>query len=657
MKATSLRCIGSSAIRRHFTVFFLMLFVSTMLATAHASQSSLSSSVAPPVSSNASSIEELKAQLEKILKDSNTPGMSVAIVRRDGPEWIAGLGLADVATNRPATEKTLFRIGSTSKGFVALSILKLVNEGKLSLMDPVHNFVPEVWFENKWEETDPVRVVDLLEHTTGWDDMHLREYAMDAPGDMTLRSALDYDHRSRTSRWKPGTRMAYCNSGPAVAAYIVEKLSGQRFEDYVRKNFFDPLGMHTATYFQPPSDIATTLYRTEGKTPFRYWNILFRPVGAVNASAEDMAAYLQFYLNRGAVNGSQILPVSSIDRMETPTRDWAAQAGSTTGYGLANYVSIDDGFVYHGHDGDVSGGHTRMHYLKESGVGYFFSVNSDSSAIDQIEEAIQHYITRGLARPALPPIAKMNNDVDQYTGWYQPDSPRNQMAAALEILSTNIHVRFNNNKMYSMVLTQLQNEYEFEPVTPTQFRLLPLKDDKHAPAPVVTDVLLPQTQDGIYLQGYTGQMTLKHIPRWLFVVKISAIAWFLLATISIFIYTLCWMIAGLFFKRFRKPADRRLRVWPTIALLTFFTIPVIGIQSAADPINRLGNLTPSSAGIFISTIVFPLVVVTGLVVWWRADKSTTRPVVRWYSLLVLLPMLFGVLYFAYWGLIGIRTWP
>jgi CubicO group peptidase (beta-lactamase class C family) len=98
----------------------------------------------------------------------------------------------------------------------------------LSLQDSVHKLAPEVWFENPWEASDPVRVVDLLEHTTGWDDIHLREFAKDAPG-IGLREALDYDHHSRISRWRPGTRMAYCNSGPAVAAYIVEKISGQHF--------------------------------------------------------------------------------------------------------------------------------------------------------------------------------------------------------------------------------------------------------------------------------------------------------------------------------------------------------------------------------------------------------------------------------------------
>jgi CubicO group peptidase (beta-lactamase class C family) len=129
----------------------------------------------------AQSIPQLQKQLEKILEDTHTPGVSVAIVRRDGPEWIAGLGKSDVAANRATSADTQFRIGSTSKAFASLSILKLSNEGKLSLDDSVHKLVPEVWFENPWEATDPIRVVDLLEHTTGWDDMHLREYAKDDP--------------------------------------------------------------------------------------------------------------------------------------------------------------------------------------------------------------------------------------------------------------------------------------------------------------------------------------------------------------------------------------------------------------------------------------------------------------------------------------------
>jgi len=156
----------------------------------------------------AQSIPELQQQLEKILKDTHTPGISVAIMHKDRREWVAGLGKADVAGGRATTADTLFRIGSTSKAFASLSILMLVDQGKLTLNDPVRKLAPEVWLENRWEANDPVRVVHLLEHTTGWDDMHLREYAKDWPGTMGLREGLDYDHHSRISRWRPGTRMS-----------------------------------------------------------------------------------------------------------------------------------------------------------------------------------------------------------------------------------------------------------------------------------------------------------------------------------------------------------------------------------------------------------------------------------------------------------------
>src|SRR5208337_1296309 len=81
----------------------------------------------------AQSIAELQQQLEKVLKDTHTPGASVAIVHREGPEWVAGLGDADGAGGRAATPETLFRIGSTSKAFASLAILMLADQGKLSL--------------------------------------------------------------------------------------------------------------------------------------------------------------------------------------------------------------------------------------------------------------------------------------------------------------------------------------------------------------------------------------------------------------------------------------------------------------------------------------------------------------------------------------------
>jgi len=597
----------------------------------------------------AQSVDELQQQLEKILKDTHTPGMSVAIVHRDGPEWVAGLGQADVASNRMTTADTLFRIGSTSKAFVALSVLTLADQGKLSLDDPVHKLAPEVWFENRWEATDPVRVVHLLEHTTGWDDMHLREYAKDWPGTMGLREALDYDHHSRISRWPPGTRMAYCNSGPPVAAYIVEKITGQRFEDFVEYNLFRPIGMKTATYFQPSPDTATTLYHNDGKTPYPYWNILLRPAGSINASARDMAAYVQFYLNRGAVNGTQIVPASNIDRMEDPTSTWAAKDELKAGYGLNNYWSIKDGFVYHGHNGGVDGGLTEMAYMPDSNVGYFYSINSSSEdAFDKAGKAIRAYITSKLPKPAVPAAALLPPSVAEYGGWYEPDSTRVELTRFMDrLLGINwIHVKDGK-----LVMTSLDGNDTFVPVGGRQFRYLPKKD---APDPVATLDLLPPNEEGRFVQA-DAQTTMKRIPAWLAWGEIVVTAFVALATVSVVVYAPFWILGGLS-KRRRRPVERAMRVWPLIAVLSLAAFVGIFIACSDDLIERMGNLTGWSAALFLLTIAYAVAVVMSAISSWRGRADGVRSSVRRFSIVVSVALLIAAAYLAYWGIIGLRTW-
>ncbi len=599
----------------------------------------------------AQSIEELRQQLEKILKDTHTPGVSVAIVHRDGPEWVAGLGTADVASGRATTADTLFRIGSTSKAFASLSILMLADQGKLSLDDPVRKLAPDVWFENRWEATDPVRVVNLLEHTTGWDDLHLREYAKDAPG-MSLHEGLDYDHRSRISRWRPGTRMAYCNSGPPVAAYIVEKLTGQRFEDFVEQNLFRPIGMKTATYFQSAPGTATTLYHNDGKTPYRYWNILLRPAGSINASANDMAAYLQFYLNRGAVSGKQIVPASDIDRMEIPRSTWAAKDGMKDGYGLSNYWSIEDGFVYHGHDGGVEGGLTEMAYMADYNVGYFFSINSgNGEAFDKVAKAIRAYVTNKLQKPPLPAAAPLLAVAAEYAGWYVPDSPRVELTHFLERLVGVTWLRFQDGKMLLTHLGAWNDAYV--PVERTQFRHVPKKKED-APDPMATFELLTPNDEGRFVQDGFGT-TMKRIPAVVAIAQILATIYVLLSIVAILVYAPFWILGGLSKKR-RRPAEREMRIWPLLAVLSLIAFVGIFIASSADLITRLGNLTGWSIAVFLATVAFGIAALASAISFWRTPRETVRSGVRRFSLIVTVALLIAAAYLAYWGVIGLRTW-
>src|SRR5579862_3207278 len=598
----------------------------------------------------AQSTDELRQQLEKILKDTHTPGVSVAIVHKDGPEWVTGIGQADVVSARPVTPETLFRIGSTSKAFSSLSILMLADQGKVSLTDSVHKLVPEVWFENPWETTDPIRIVNLLEHTTGWDDMHLREYAKQAPDTMSVREGLDYDHHSRTSRWRPGTRMAYCNSGPPSAAYIVEKLTGQRIEDYVKENLFRPIGMKTATYFPPPAGTGTTLYHNDGKTPYPYWNILERPAGSINASANDMAAYVQFYLNRGAVAGKQLVPASDIDRMEISTSTWAGKEGLKAGYGLSNYWSIEDGFVYHGHDGGVEGGLSDMSYMPDYNVGYFFSINSgNGDAFEKIGKAIRAYLTRNLARPAIPAPAPLPANAAEYAGWYVPDSSRVGMTTFIDRLAGLSWIHFADGKL---LVTDLGDWNDaFVPVSGAQFRHVPKKDP---PDPVPTVALLTPNADGRFLQAGIGGV-MKHIPSWFAIMEVLATAYVVLSMLSIVIYAPFWILGGIS-KRRRRPAERWMRLWPLVAVLSLAAMVAVVIVSSDDLIQRMGNLTLWSAAVFMTTSAFALASVISIFTVWSSPVEGVRPGVRRFSLIVSVALLIATAYLAYYGIIGLRTW-
>jgi len=598
----------------------------------------------------AQSITELQQQLERILKDTHTPGVSVAIVHKDRAEWVAGLGKADVASGRATTADTLFRIGSTSKAFASLSILMLVDQGKLTLNDPVRKLAPEVWFENRWEATDPVRVVHLLEHTTGWDDMHLREYAKDWPANLGVREGLDYDHHSRISRWRPGTRMSYCNSGPPVAAYIVEKITGQRFEDFVAQNLFLPIGMKTATYFQPAAESTTILYHDDGETPYRYWNILLRPAGSINASANDMAAYVQFYLNRGAVNGKQIVPAADIERMEIPASTWAARDGMKYGYGLSNYWSVNEGFVYHGHNGGVEGGLTEMAYMPDYAVGYFYSINSGSDdAFEKVGKAIRAYVTRNLEKPALPTAAPLPAKAQEYAGWYEPDSPRVELADFLERLLGISWIHFKDGKLLMSNLGEWNEVYI--PVAGAQFRHISKKDP---PAPVATFELLTPNEEGRFVQA-GAQTTMKSIPAWQAVGEIVLTVYAALSMIAIVIYAPFWILGGLS-KRRRRPAERGIRIWPLLAVLSLAAFVGIFIVCSDDLIERMGNLTGWSMALCLSTVAYAVAAVMSAISVWRAPTEGVRRGVRRFSLVVTVALLITAVYLAYWGVIGLRTW-
>ena len=238
--------------------------------------------------------------------------------------------------------------------------------------------------------------------------------------------------------------------------------------------------------------------------------------------------------------------------METPTRTWAAKEGLKAGYGLSNYWSIHDGFVYHGHNGGVEGGLTEMAYMPDYGVGYFYSINAgNGDAFEKIGKAIRAYVTRQLQKPPLPAAASLPANATSYAGWYEPDSPRTAMSYFVERLVGMARVRFEDDKL---LLTSLRGiDQVFAPVTDTQFRRVTGKD---LPEPVATVELLTPNAEGRFIQAGGGMATIKHIPAWFAITEIVLTVWVVLAMVSVLVYAPFWLLGGMSKKRRRRRRTR-----------------------------------------------------------------------------------------------------
>lgn len=591
-------------------------------------------------------IVELQQQIEQVLASYRVPGACVVIADRESVLWATGLGKADLATNRLATQDTLFRVGSISKIWVSLAALKLQSEGRLDLQAPLQTLAPEIRFENSWEATDPVRLVHLLEHTSGWPDLRLREHASSDPTPLTLRGGLDYDSRPRISRWRPGTRAAYSNSGPAVVAYVIQKIAGQDYEDYIAESFFKPLGMGQATFRLDPRSKASlaTLYGEDGHTPLAYYHDLLRPSGALNVSAREMGKALHFLLNRGKWEGRPLLPARAMLEREKPTSGLGARSGLQVGYGLGDGAFLDEnGFVWHGHSGAVPGAMARLSYLPDWGVGCFFAISGgDLAAAGKVRKLLHSFLTKDLPRPTKPPAFSVPHEVASiYNGWYRPVSSRSDQLAFLDVLEV---TRFHVHGSGLSLNTPLGGNSNFMAVTPSLFR-----DEAHS---VPSLALLPPGPAGLMVE--VGGVTFKRIPGLMAWAILGIMGLFLVSLLGTGLFALVWLPRKAM-GRMRAVRHLSLRVWPLLAGISLTTTVILIWVNLGD-LSPLGRPGPVSYGICVLTLTFALFSALGCLKALRTPMSEVNAAVWIQSFLASGVFSLVSVYLAWHGFIGIRGW-
>lgn len=315
--------------------------------------------------------------LEQVIKAHDVASYAVVLVSANDTLFQHAAGVSDRVRQIPASVDTLYRIGSITKAFTSLAILKLQEQGDLQLDDLLRERLADAPWNNPWQRTNPVRLVHFLEQNSGLLDMNKAEFDHNDPAPISLRQGLNLNG-PRQPAWPPGLFFSYSNIGAGFPALVLEKITGMTYEKYVKQNIFKALQMPNASLLL--DDVTrqklATGYDHDGYKRIPYWHMLIRPFGAINATPREMGNFVKMLLNDGRLNGKRIFSKTSIRRMELPQTTLAARAGLKYGYGLGNYQYVSHGLLFHGHGGDGDGYLAHYAYNRDIGKGYFVVINA-----------------------------------------------------------------------------------------------------------------------------------------------------------------------------------------------------------------------------------------------------------------------------------------
>jgi CubicO group peptidase (beta-lactamase class C family) len=334
----------------------------------------------------------LPLQLER----SDVAGASV-LVMKDGKLLLEkGYGYSNFKDKKPVDPATtIFRLASISKLFTWVAAMQLEEQGKLNLDTDINQYLD---FQIRPAFGRPVTMRNLMTHTGGFEET-VRDIILvngKQPPDQ-VSSLREFLFRNQPRRlFPPGIVPGYSNYGVGLGSYIVQRISGQRFEQYVADHIFAPLGMTHSTFFQPPPKELESLpsegYRgTTAQDPVGFE--IFNPVGAggVSSTAADMCRFGQALLRGGELDGHRILKPETLAKMYTPQ---FRSSEELPALGMGFYETWRNDLHWIGHEGDLIAFHSLFFIERSENLILFVSFNSAGGAGKARPELVQMFTDR-----------------------------------------------------------------------------------------------------------------------------------------------------------------------------------------------------------------------------------------------------------------------
>ena len=388
--------------RRAMALVVVALLASLSLLTACGSTSSSANLPPrePPSGEHQLTAEDVNAWLDgklpDALKNGDIPGAVVSVVKDGQVVTTRGYGWADTGASGgdPVAvdpQKSLFRVASISKIPTSISAMQLVEQGKVDLDADISAYLD---FEIERRFDEPLTLRHLLTHSAGFEERWKVAPTTD------LEAYVKNDPPAQV--FAPGTTPAYSNYGMALAGYIVQRVSGQPFETYVREHVLEPAGMTSSTYEQPlPKDMADLLgpgYTSTGEEiPFELMGDF--PAGSLTVSAPDFAAFMNAQLSRSP----KLLREETWEQMWSPGlgEERLGNRAKAGEMGLGYFDLSRHGRRVVGHGGDIVGWHSQFELYPEENTGIFISYNGDGNDSDSSNN-LREDLAQGFADRYFP---------------------------------------------------------------------------------------------------------------------------------------------------------------------------------------------------------------------------------------------------------------
>jgi CubicO group peptidase (beta-lactamase class C family) len=366
------------------------------------------------------------------LERSDVAGASVMVMQGGQVLLRKGYGYADLKSRKPVDPAaTIFRLASISKLFTWVSVMQLVEQGKLDLDTDVNRYLD---FQIRPAFSRPVTLRNLMTHTGGFEEENRDIIVTNPKQAVTLRDFLIRNQPRRL--FPPGTIPAYSNYGVGLAGYIVQRTSGQPFEQYVEQHIFAPLQMVHSTFYQPPPTLLRRLpsegYPTDTEKPPIGFEI-FNPVsaGGLSSTAADMGRFGQALLNGGELDGNRILRPETLQAMWTP--QWRS-SDQMPPICMGFYETWRNDLHWIGHEGDLVAFHSLFMLEPSRKLMLFISYNSAGGGEKTRPEIIDMFTDRyfpGQTKQSF--VSLPRKELTAIEGVYQ--STRREDSTSLKLLA------------------------------------------------------------------------------------------------------------------------------------------------------------------------------------------------------------------------------